>query len=330
MSASVTLGKLTRVDLRTAWQYEASDFTPWLAQEDNLAELAETLGMDLRVEAQEQSVGPYRADLLCVEPLSGHKVLIENQLEKTDHMHLGQIITYAAGLEAVTVVWIARQFSDEHRAAVDWLNTISGENYRFFALEIELWRIGDSAPAPKFNIVAKPNNWSKAVKTTSDASADTSWSAEYWSGFREVLQERLGIAALGKPSNQYYLRLARYNKDQVLYAYHYTRARRIGLQLWFGGPSWSAWLEQLKAVPGIEEKLGPIFWSPAKASGSAYFQINGYDARDRAEWPKQYDAMIERLKQIKALLDPVIPKLTDAPAGEAAADEEPPMTGEGA
>ena len=142
------LGRLQRVDPRSIWLHEALNFTPWLAREENLAILAEALGMELRLESQEQGVGPYRADIVCLEPLSGHKVLIENQLEKTDHVHLGQVITYAAGLEAVTVVWVSTRFTDEHRAAIDWLNSISGEDYRFFALEIELWQIGDSAPAP--------------------------------------------------------------------------------------------------------------------------------------------------------------------------------------
>jgi hypothetical protein len=158
-----TLGRLTRVDLREIWTSEASDFTPWLAREENLAVLAETLGLDLELEAREKAVGPFRADVLCKDIGSGVWVLVENQLERTDHSHLGQLLTYASGLEAVTIVWVAARFTEEHRSTVDWLNKITDESFRFFGLEVELWRIGESPAAPKFNIVSKPNDWSRSV-----------------------------------------------------------------------------------------------------------------------------------------------------------------------
>src|SRR5688572_23063362 len=109
------LGRLTRVDLRDIWLSEATDFTPWLAREENLTVLAESLGIDLELEAQERAVGPFRADILCKDIGSNSWVLIENQLERTDHCHLGQLLTYASGLEAVTIVWIASRFTEEHR-----------------------------------------------------------------------------------------------------------------------------------------------------------------------------------------------------------------------
>jgi len=153
-----TLGRLEKVDLRTIWTSEAVSFTPWLALEENIKLLGETIGMDLEVEAQEKNVGPFRADILCRETTTpDHWVLVENQLERTDHCHLGQILTYAAGLKAVTIVWVSSKFTDEHRAALDWLNEITDTRFRFFGLEVEAWRIGNSVPAPKFNIVSEPN-----------------------------------------------------------------------------------------------------------------------------------------------------------------------------
>ena len=113
------LGKLEKVDLREIWNTEASDFTPWLAREENIEELGKEIGIELEVEGTEKDVGPFRADILCKDTIDGHWVLIENQLEKTDHTHLGQLLTYAAGLNAVTIVWIADRFTDEHRAALD-------------------------------------------------------------------------------------------------------------------------------------------------------------------------------------------------------------------
>jgi hypothetical protein len=124
----VTLGKLQRVDLREVWETEDRDFTPWLAREEHLSILAETIGLDLEFEAQEKDVGPFRADILCKNMDDDSWVLIENQVERTDHKHLGQLLTYAAGLQAVTIVWVASKFTDEHRATLDWLNLITNDN----------------------------------------------------------------------------------------------------------------------------------------------------------------------------------------------------------
>ena len=168
-----TLGRLTRVELRDIWLSEASDFTPWLAGEENLAVLSEALAIDLELEAQEKSVGPFRADILCKDIGTGAWVLIENQLERTDHNHLGQLLTYASGLEAVTIIWIAARFTEEHRSTLDWLNKITDDSFRFFGLEVELWKIGSSPAAPKFNIVSKPNDWSRSVAQAARAIDET-------------------------------------------------------------------------------------------------------------------------------------------------------------
>jgi diguanylate cyclase (GGDEF)-like protein len=159
----MSLGKLERVDLRDIWGHEASGFTSWLARDENLAELGQVMGMKLELVGQERDIEPFRADILCRDALTKNYVIIKSQLENTNHTHLGQILTYAAGLGARTVVWVAKQFNEEHRAALDWLNNISRDDFEFFALEIELWRIGESLAAPKFNVVSKPNKWQRVV-----------------------------------------------------------------------------------------------------------------------------------------------------------------------
>ena len=158
------LGRLKAVELRTVWEREDTGFTPWLAQPENIHLLGETVGIKLEVLEQEANVGPFRADILCQDTLSGAMVLIENQIEATDHTHLGQLMTYAAGLDAVRIIWIAARFSEEHRAALDWLNGITQDDFHFFGIEVELWKIGDSAPAPRFHLVSKPNEWTKSVR----------------------------------------------------------------------------------------------------------------------------------------------------------------------
>lgn len=162
------LGKLTKInDLRSIWQNEATNFTTWLSEEENLTLLAETIGIEIEFVARESSVGDFSIDILAREAGSNKTVIIENQLEKSDHTHLGQIITYASGTDASYIIWIVNKARDEHRKAIEWLNNNTGEGIGFFLLEIELWKINDSIPAPKFNIVERPNNWAKEVKSES-------------------------------------------------------------------------------------------------------------------------------------------------------------------
>ena len=158
------LGKIEQVDVREIWEKEDTEFTPWLAKQENIERLGLALGIDLVVEAEEKEVGPFRADILCKNEATEEWVLIENQLEKTDHKHLGQLLTYATGLEAVTIVWVAKDFSEEHRAALDWLNKITEEKYTFFGIKIEILRIGESM-APNFKVVSQPNDWSKSISS---------------------------------------------------------------------------------------------------------------------------------------------------------------------
>ena len=157
------LKQLTPVDLSEVWETEPQHFTPWLAQEENLTLLGETLGIDLELEAQEVNVGGFRADLRCKNTVDDSWVLIENQLEATDHRHVGQLLTYAAGLDAHTVIWIAKTFRQEYRAMLDWQNRITDERYRFFGIEVKVWQIEDSARAVQFDVVSSPNDWSRGV-----------------------------------------------------------------------------------------------------------------------------------------------------------------------
>lgn len=157
-----TLGTLNKVNLTDIWEHEAYAFTPWLAKPENLALLGNTIGLELSLESTEQSVGDFNADIVCKDvDNDSHLILIENQIRPTDHTHLGQLLTYAAGLDTATIVWIAERFRDEHRAALDWLNEITGSRFNFFGIEIELWQIGNSDIAPRFNMVSevRPLNW---------------------------------------------------------------------------------------------------------------------------------------------------------------------------
>ncbi len=154
------LGTLKRIDAREVWTDEARGFTPWLKQ--NIGILGAALGMDLDLVEAEVAVGPFACDLVAKDVASNRWVVIENQLEATDHGHLGQLMTYGAGIGAAVFVWIAPKFRDEHRAALDWLNEHSDEDSAFFGIEVEVVVIDDSTrAAPNFKLVASPNEWSK-------------------------------------------------------------------------------------------------------------------------------------------------------------------------
>ncbi len=165
------LGKLEKVDLRKVWPHEARDFSAWLAKEENLNELGQTIGVELSLLGTEVDVGRYRIDILANDSNTDHKVVIENQLEPTNHDHLGKVITYAAGLDAKYLVWIVKDVLPEHQKAIEWLNEYLDEEIRIFLLRIEVWQIGDSAFAPKFEIVSAKNDWAAVVKRSASSGA---------------------------------------------------------------------------------------------------------------------------------------------------------------
>lgn len=318
MSIGTTLGRLEQVDLRKVWGSEPGDFTPWLAQEENIALLADTLGMDLELEAQEKDVGPYRADIVCKHITDGSLVLIENQLEKTDHTHLGQLMTYAAGLDAVTIVWIAERFTDEHRAALDWLNEITGEKVSFFGLEIELWRIGTSPIAPKFNVVSKPNDWIKGgsggggvvITETKQLQQD------YWRALREVLLERKTDLKPRKARPQHWLTVSIGRADFNLAVLVNTPDERIGIELYLSGADAKKHFKRLEAEKlGIEKEIGQALdWRelPGKEASRILLMRPNSSIKDSTLWPEQHNWLAEKLERFNAAFRSRIQKLPSA------------------
>lgn len=184
----MNLGKLSYIeDLRTIWKHEEKEFTPWLAE--NISLLGEALDLDLEVISIEHDVGAFSLDILAKDTSSGNIVAIENQLEITDHTHLGQIITYTSGVDAKTVVWISKEVREEHRKAIDWLNQVTSEEMSFFAVEIQLIQIDTSSPAPFFKVKASPNDWSKEQKAKVNSSAGVTNRQEYFHKFFTDLLE---------------------------------------------------------------------------------------------------------------------------------------------
>jgi len=318
-----TLGRLEKVDLREVWTRESDDFTPWLAEEKNLALLGDTIGMELELEAQEKDVGPFRADIVCKETANGNWVLVENQLERTDHTHLGQIITYGAGLEAVTIVWIAERFTDEHRAALDWLNEKTGENVAFFGLEIELWRIGGSPAAPKFNVVSSPNDWTKGgagpkKPTTSPAKA---LQLEFWSAFRDYVQTQGATFKPTKPLPQHWMNISigrsgfkltaiasLWDSQSQSFDSHELRAE---LEL-YSEDAKAHYAELLAMKDQVEGELGEslIWYNPENKQVCRIYLRTTADLHDRDKWPQYHEWLRSKLDALRRVFAQRVKALT--------------------
>ena len=307
------LVRLEPVGLREVWPDEARNFTPWLA--DNLDVLEKTLDIGLELERVEEMVGQFKADIICknTDDPAARRVLIENQLEPTDHNHLGQLITYAAGLEAVTIVWIAEKFREEHRAAIDWLNETTGEGIFFFGLEIELWRIGGSPPAPKFNIVSKPNDWSKSIRERDNVITPVKeMRVAYWSDFHEVLNKVGGpVSGFRKAQPEPWMTYAVGKANFYLEAAFKTRIKQVQVKLRMPSEFLDL-LTQEKAA--IEEELGDGF-SPlvskkfAKGAWIAPPHLENVDPEKKSDWPQQHKWLAERLNKMHEVYAPRIKDL---------------------
>lgn len=319
-----TLDRLVRVDLREAWQRETTDFTPWLTQPENVALLGEAIGIELEVVSQERSVGPFRADILCRDTINGHWVLVESQLERTDHTHLGQLLTYAAGLEAVTVIWISGRFTEEHRAALDWLNNVTNSGINFFGLEIELWRIGDSAMAPKFNVVSKPNDWSKAVKE--DAAGGQSGGLtefqrlhlEFWTQFRQYIEDRHSPVRTIRPSKDHWSNVAVGRSYFSLVPWNGMRDNRSGVYLQMYGPDAKAHFHLIEQchrslVEARLKPLGTLEWRLLPSAKESQIAVVRPSTPSRREtWPELNEWMATTLETMRSLFGPVVRNLNAA------------------
>ena len=187
--------------MREVWKHEALDFTNWLAAPENLELLSDEIGIAISLIQTEASVGNFNVDILAEEENTGRKIIIENQLEATDHDHLGKIITYASGFGADIIVWIVQSVRDEHKQAVDWLNEHTDSKINIFAIQMEVWKIAESPYAPRFHVIASPNDWAKAVKTLtaqSELSDIQILQLAFWNKFKEYVQDNGGKIKLRK------------------------------------------------------------------------------------------------------------------------------------
>lgn len=259
------LGILKTVAARQKWISEARDFTPWLAQ--NITALNQALGLELEVENIEVQCGPYSADILAKDTLTDQYVVIENQLEKTNHDHLGKAITYASVLDASTIMWIATDFTPEHKKALDWLNDHTSDEISLYGVQVELWQIDESNPALKFNIVSKPNQavmQAARSKASDDLSDSKKFQLDFWNKFKEKLALTKRIPSLQTPRPQYWFDISLGKSNIHLSNTCNTDVNMVGVRVYIGNKIADSMLPFLESNKSeIEASIGQsLQWNP--------------------------------------------------------------------
>ena len=307
------LGKLEKVkDLRSVWKHEANDFTNWLSKEENLNTLSEEIGINIELISTEAKTGSFSTDILAVEANTDNKIIIENQLEATNHDHLGKIITYASGHDAKTIIWIVKEAREEHRQAIDWLNEHTDEEINIFLCRIELWKIGDSAIAPKFQIVSSPNNWTKTIKRSmnNEMSSTKMLLYNYWTKLSEEIDRNYPNFNSRKPRSSNFYDIALGSSLAHISLVINTKSE-VKCQIWIRD-SKQLFDFLYDSKDKIEEELGyELEWARLDDYKSSFIAIiNNSDIRDESNWDnlikwqlnnasKFYDVFADRIKNFK-------------------------------
>lgn len=291
------LSKLNKVGLREVWGHEAIDFTTWLAQQENLDALSEEIGVDIKLIKTEANVGKFSVDILAEEQASGRKIIIENQLEDTNHDHLGKIITYASGYDAEIIVWIVKDVRDEHQKAVEWLNEHTDENINFFLIRIELWQIEGSNPAPKFEIMVSPNEWAKAIKASPNSGELTETSIkklEFWKEFKSFVVSRDKKIKLRNPRAQHWYNMSMGSSDAHIGLTLNSRENSFGCEVYINrNKDLYNFLLSKKDV--IEKEIGEkAEWIDAQVASRIVIRKEVSGVFDHSEAEKSYTWLYEK------------------------------------
>ena len=298
------LGKLEEVDIRKVWPHEQYDFSKWLATEENIKELGDALNLSLTDVETEKFVGNYRCDILCKDEITGKMVLIENQLEPTNHDHLGKIITYASGLDAAVVVWIVASARDEHASAIEWLNKHTDDEISFFLMEVHAYKIGDSDPAPQFKIIEQPNDFVKIVKAVSknsDMNESQKNRLEFWTQFNEVVDSQ------GKPFNKrkattdHWYNVAIGSSDASISIDFVNKEHKIRVSLWINDNK-DIFDALFQRKDEIETALGfGLEWNRLDNKKASYIctYIKGLDFKKQDNYPMLMEQIVDLVLKMR-------------------------------
>ncbi|ORU00082.1 hypothetical protein D081_1176 [Anaerovibrio sp. JC8] len=290
-------------DLRTVWPHEANDFTPWLAQDENISLLSDTLGIDITVDETESSVGDFNVDIFANETGTDRKIIIENQLEDTNHDHLGKLITYASGKSANIIIWLVKKAREEHKAAVEWLNSHTDEEIGFFLCEIKLYRIGNSKPAVKFDIVERPNDWAKEIKKNDASNPTKQRRYEYWVAFQDYVFQNADFSKnfnRRKPSTDHWMDFTIGSSAYHLAVLQIQKRNELDVEIYINDDK-SLFYTLFKNKEQIEQEIGmELEWLelPNKKASRVLIKKNvNYD--DKTQWAGQFEWLIDVMIKMK-------------------------------
>lgn len=302
--STVKIGKLTEVDVRDLWKHEQYDFSNWLAKEENIKLLDDEIGLTLMDINKEVYIGSYRCDLVAKDETTGQIVIIENQLEATNHDHLGKIITYAAGLDAKTIIWIVKEAREEHKAAIEWLNNNSSEEIGFFLIELHAYKINDSLPAPMFKVVEKPNNFTKTSKQNySDKELNRSQNERlmFWEEFNTVIVAKGKPFSVRKPTTDHWYDVAIGTSEAHLAINLVNKENKIVLELYILDNK-NLFDHIYEDKEKIESTLQMSFsWErlDGKKASRIKHDVLGLDFSDHSNYPQLMDECIEKILKMR-------------------------------
>jgi hypothetical protein len=303
------LGILRKINLRDIWAHEERDFSTWLAREENINLLSDELGVEIDILQNEASVGKFNLDLLAEESNTGKKIIIENQIETTNHDHLGKIITYASGHDANYVVWIFKDIREEHRHAIDWLNEHSDDETFFFGVKIELWQIGNSDPAPKFQVICKPNNWGKIIKQQGGGELTKTklLQLEYWQNLKEYGESQNVNLNFRTPRPQHWYDLSVGSSLCHIAWTVNTTKKLIATEIYISDDK-ELFHYLYEKKDQIEQTLGEeVLWMELDEKKASRIKIERRgDIYNRKNWEEQFEWLLEQGMKFERAFSPLI------------------------
>ena len=303
MSSNIPLGRLKEVDIRELWAHEQYNFSNWLAKEENIDLLNDTVGLTLTDIDKEVYVGSYRCDLVAVDETTGVKIIIENQLDTTAHDHLGKVITYASGLDANVIIWIVKEAREEHKSAIEWLNNNMAKEISFFLLEIKAYKIGDSLPAPMFKVVEKPNDFIKSNKSTKDGDLSKAQAERlnFWTEFNRVITESGKPFNVRKATTDHWYDVAIGTSEAYISITLVNKDGSIGVELYVRDNK-DLFDHLFEHKDKIESKLGfSMHWERLddKKASRIKSYIPGLNFNKQGNYPELMNQVIERVVKIR-------------------------------
>lgn len=294
-----TLKKIT--DLRSIWPHEALNFTPWVAENVDL--LVDAVGLDITVDETESSVGDFNVDIYASETGTDRKIIIENQLEDTDHDHLGKLITYASGKGADVVIWVVKHAREEHKAAVEWLNNHTDDKIGFFLCEIKLFQIGDSQIAPAFTVVERLNDWTKEIRKTASANSTQQQRLEYWQAFNDYAFSDANFSRIfnkRKPTTDHWMDFSIGSSACHIAVSQIQKRKAVDVELYINDDK-----ELFKSLFAHKDEIEKnmemeLEWKELPERKASRILIEKtVDLDDRATWPEQFDYIMDTCIKMK-------------------------------